>query len=437
MDAEAGTGTGGGGLLVAAVDMGYGHLRAAHALASAAGVPLARADRPPLATLAESRRWDRARRAYERLSQGSQHPLLGLALRPLLDGLTRIPALPDGEKRHRAPRILSAAGRWSLHRLGGSLAAHLRASGATLLTTFYAPAVVAAEAGLARVACVVTDTDIHRIWVPREPASASPLYCAPSETAVRRLLAYGVPGDRVRLTGFPLPPELLGGPGLAVLRDNLAARLARLDPCGAFRGDAGASVTAGLGHAVPLRGDRSPLVTFAVGGAGAQSALARAILPALAPALREGRLRLALVAGTRPLLAARFRRWVSEAGLDGAAGVSILAATSVEAYFAAFNALLAGTDVLWTKPSEMTFFAALGLPLVLAPPVGAHERANRAWALAHGAALDQPAPEEAGGWLEAQLRDGTLALAAWSGFERLPHRGTYRILEAAAELASR
>ena len=37
--------------------------------------------------------------------------------------------------------------------------------------------------------------------------------------------------------------------------------------------------------------------------------------------------------------------------------------------------------MLWTKPSEMTFYAALGIPLILAPPLGAHERYNRRWAL--------------------------------------------------------
>jgi len=37
-------------------------------------------------------------------------------------------------------------------------------------------------------------------------------------------------------------------------------------------------------------------------------------------------------------------------------------------------------------PSEMTFFAALGLPLILAPAVGVHERYNARWATEAGAA---------------------------------------------------
>ena len=59
------------------------------------------------------------------------------------------------------------------------------------------------------------------------------------------------------------------------------------------------------------------------------------------------------------------------------------------AYYARFNALLARTDVLWTKPSELTFYAALGLPLVCGAPVGVHERHNRRWVREAGAGVKQ------------------------------------------------
>ena len=51
-----------------------------------------------------------------------------------------------------------------------------------------------------------------------------------------------------------------------------------------------------------------------------------------------------------------------EAGLEHRLGngVDVFLAASLEEYFPRFNALLAETDVLWTKPSEMTFFSALG-----------------------------------------------------------------------------
>src|SRR4030095_9293640 len=97
--------------------------------------------------------------------------------------------------------------------------------------------------------------------------------------------------------------------------------------------------------------------------------------------------------------------------------------------YKSFNRLLAETDVLWTKPSEMTFYAALGLPLVLSPPVGVHERYNRRWAIENGAGLKQRHPDYAGYWIREWLAEGTLAAAAWFGFLRLPKFGLYHILE--------
>jgi UDP-N-acetylglucosamine:LPS N-acetylglucosamine transferase len=92
--------------------------------------------------------------------------------------------------------------------------------------------------------------------------------------------------------------------------------------------------------------------------------------------------------------------------------------------------LLAGADVLWTKPSELVFYAALGLPLVLSWPVGVHERYNRRWVEEHGAGLRQRDPGAVAEHVAEWLVDGTLAAAAWSGFTRLPNRGLYEILDA-------
>jgi hypothetical protein len=183
---------------------------------------------------------------------------------------------------------------------------------------------------------------------------------------------------------------------------------------------------------------RPPRLTFAVGGAGAQVGLIKAFLPSLRPLLLAGRLRLTLVAGRRPEVAARLREFLAAAGLrageraaeDGS--VEILSAPDVWSYFPAFNALLAETDILWSKPSEITFFAALGLPLVVAPPVGVHEACNQRWAEEWGAALPQGDPAHSGEWLAHWLEDGVLAACAWAGFRYLPNRGLY---EVAAEVA--
>jgi hypothetical protein len=226
----------------------------------------------------------------------------------------------------------------------------------------------------------------------------------------------------------------VGGRGLLALRRNLAARLVRLDPSGAFRRDYREELAHFLG---PLPGDeegRPPTLTFAVGGAGAQVELARQFLPSVRRAVEEGRLRLVLVAGVRAAVEARFREELQLAGMDGAvgAGVEILRADSMDEYLDRFDAVMAFTDALWTKPSELSFYAALGLPLIFTQPVGVHERYNRRWVRESGAGVVQRNPAAAWQWISDWLEDGTLAGAAWSGFTRLPKHGLYRILDEVA-----
>ena len=107
---------------------------------------------------------------------------------------------------------------------------------------------------------------------------------------------------------------------------------------------------------------------------------------------------------------------LAEAGLTEQLGhgIELLLEPTMEAYLASFNALMARTDVLWSKPSEISFFAALGLPLVLSAPVGAQEVANRAWVLEQGAGIDQRAVSAAAEWLLDLVEDGLLAASAWT-----------------------
>ncbi len=414
--------------------MGYGHLRAAHALAGALGTRVVDADGPPLAGPEERRLWAASRRLYEITSRTSQLPAVGPPMRWLLDAITAIPPFHPCRDLSAPDRATRGLGRWIDRGLGSGLAAELERTGAALLTTYFATA-VAADRHLPADApnplhCVATDSDLARIWVARDPGAGRLRYMAPTPRAARRLALYGVPPPRIETTGFPLPGELLGGPELGALTTHLARRLVRLDPAGAFLGARRREVEALLGP-LPATADRPLTVAYVVGGAGAQAGVARHLLRALGPWVRSGRLRLVLAAGLRVEVAAAFERWAAECGLGRhlGAGVEVLVAESLDAYFRRFNARLATVDVLWTKPSELTFFAALGLPLVLTPPVGMQERYNGRWAVEAGAALRQRDPRVAAGWLAEWLADGTLAAAAWNGFRRLPKRGLYRVLE--------
>lgn len=413
--------------------MGYGHLRAAQALADRLGTQVVHVDRLPVAGTEEQRLWHASRRFYEITSRASQLPVIGAPMRSLLDSLTSIPHLYPYRDLSAPSLQAISLDRLIRKGLGRGLVRLLQSTNVPLVTTFPAPAICADGCGCERVYCVVTDVDINRAWVPLHPERSRIVYLAPSRRAAKRLRAYGVAQDRIEMTGFPLPHELLGGEELTAARRNLAARLVRLDPKRAFRSQARDEIHAFLGVDLPADQEEvPPLATFSVGGAGAQAELARRLLRSLKPVIEEDRLRLCLVAGIRQEVADRFATWIREAGLEGHPGVSIHCERDFGTYYPSFNRLLAETDVLWTKPSEMTFYAALGLPLVLSPPVGVHESYNRRWAIENGAGLKQRHPDYAGYWIREWLAEGTLAAAAWFGFLRLPKFGLYHILERVA-----
>ena len=417
--------------VVAAIDMGYGHLRAAAPLADALAVPLQQIDRAPLGDDTDFRFWERTRKLYEPLTRLSQLRFIGAPVQALLEAVTAIPSpwpVRDLSGPTQGTKWMLSAARDGV---GRALATRLRDLGAPLLTTFYAAAILAEQHGAEKLHCVITDTDVNRVWAPPEPRQSRISYFAPSERARRRMESYGVPRERIRVTGFPLPHELVGGRSMAALKQNLARRLVRLDPLGRFREAHGVEIERKLGALPREEEGRAPLLTFAVGGAGAQTPLAEALVGGVRRQIEEGRLRLALVAGRRAEVAEKLRQAVRDNALEGK--VEVLEDPDVFNYLRRFNQLLAGTDMLWSKPSEMTFFAALGLPLICAPPVGVHESWNQRWATDNGAALPQHDPATAADWLQEWLEDGTLASAAWGGFNFLPKLGLYEILAALGE----
>src|SRR5262245_35503966 len=79
--------------VVASVEMGYGHLRAAQALARELGTEVLHVDRPPVVAADELRLWRASRRFYEITSRASQLPVVGAPLRAVLDSMTSIPHL--------------------------------------------------------------------------------------------------------------------------------------------------------------------------------------------------------------------------------------------------------------------------------------------------------------------------------------------------------
>ena len=108
-------------------------------------------------------------------------------------------------------------------------------------------------------------------------------------------------------------------------------------------------------------------------------------------------------------------------------GANVLYEPERVKYFAKFNELMRRTDVLWTKPSELSFYVALGIPIIMSEPLGSQEKFNRKWLINLGAGLDQEKVKYADEWLIDWIESGWLAEAAMQGFLEAPKYGTYNI----------
>ena len=176
---------------------------------------------------------------------------------------------------------------------------------------------------------------------------------------------------------------------------------------------------------------RKLTVTFAVGGAGAQRNLARDILVSLRERLNKEEMNLNLVAGSRADVYSYFKKMIIDARLVKQFGknLNIIYAKHKNDYFKDFNEALRTTDVLWTKPSEMVFYSALGLPIIMAPSVGSQEDYNRTWLKTVSAGISQQDPKYTSEWLFDWVKSGWLAEAAMSGFLDARQFGVRNIID--------
>lgn len=407
---------------VVTADMGYGHQRAAYPFRDIARERIITANSDAIVSPAEKKMWRQFQGFYETVSRLGKIPFIGPLLWHAYDSFQSIsPFYPfrDLSKPSFGSMRLQRMIRRGFARSAPAYAKHLPGP---FLTTFFAVALAADHLGLPDISCVVTDSDINRIWVAEKPARSRINYYAPTARAHKRLLLYGVPPERVFFTGFPLPEE-----NVVPVRDDLARRIGVLDPSGRFRSKYRQLVASELGPVPPA--DRPLTIVFAVGGAGAQAEMARDILLSLRPALQDGRIAIHLVAGTRLEVNCYFLETLRDIGLAEQLdrSVHVLSSLSKRDYFEKFNRAIRDADVLWTKPSELSFYCALGLPVVISPPIGSHEECNSDWLIKTGAGLQQEDPKAVADWIFDWRDRGLLAHAAFQGFYHAPRHGTENI----------
>jgi len=412
---------------VVAADMGYGHQRAVYPLKDIAEEGIINVGSSGAVSKTEQKLWKRLLNAYEFFSRAKGIPIIGPPLFSMLDALMHIPSFYPLRNLSNTTFQVNLLESLIEKGLGKGMLEKISTKNLPLVTSFYASAIAADKKGFNKIYCIICDADINRVWVAKNPWESRIEYFAPCGKAAQRLKAYGVPEERIHLTGFPLPTELLGDENLSVLKKNLAQRLFYLDPNRKFWARHGRNVEYFLGKDnCTFLNERKLTITYAVGGAGAQKEIGGSLAKSLKHKLRDGEVTLILVAGIRKDVSEYFESIKEEIDLDGTS-IKIIFSESLHQYFDLFNNALHETDILWTKPSELSFYSALGIPIVLSPIIGSQEKFNRKWLREIQAAMKQENPDYTDQWLYDLLNRGTLAESAWDGFLKVRKLGTFKI----------
>jgi len=415
---------------IVTVNMGYGHQRTSYPLKhlSPDGKIFIANDYPGIPAR-DRKIWESQRKAYEFVSAFKRVPIIGQLAFYILDRFQRILSFYPRRDLSRPSFQLKQSYYLIKKDWGKHLIEALQSKEKPLpfISTFFVPAFMADHFNYpGDIFCVVCDADISRAWAPLIPQKSKIKYFAPNERTAERLKLYGVKSENIFLTGYPLPLENIGTKKMEKLKEDLGYRLFNLDPQKRFFRYYEPLIKKHLGS-LPEKPNHPLTIMFAVGGAGAQKEIGVKIVKTLAKEtggkFKNERVKIILVAGIKKEIKEFFESRAR--GLNA----EVIFGENIEDYFEKFNQALRKTDILWTKPSELSFYSAFGLPIIIAPPIGSQEEFNRRWLLKSGFGLSQEDPSHLHQWLFDWLNQGYLAEAAMQGFVEGEKLGTIKIKE--------
>jgi hypothetical protein len=414
------------------VNMGYGHQRTAFALRDLAfGGKNINANDYENILKADRNTWEATRKGYEAVSSFKRFPLIGNFVFSIMDYFQRI--LSFYPKRNLSSPNFQLKQNFNLIKKGWGrdLIEKLKSQSPKLsfISTFFTPAFAAEYFNYpGEIFCVVCDADISRAWAPLDPSKSRIKYFAPTERVVERLKLYGVKPANIFFTGYPLPEENIGGQDMEILKEDLKFRLLNLDPQKKYFFKYEGLIKEKLGD-LPEKSDHPLTLMFAVGGAGAQKEIPIKILKKLSGRIKNREIKIILVAGIKEKIKNGFIENVHNLKLEEFLnkGIDIIFEKKIEDYFEKFNQALRKTDILWTKPSELSFYSALGLPIIIAPTIGSQEDFNKRWLLKSGFGISQGNPDYLEDWLFDWISRGYLAEAAMQAFVKGEQLGVSKI----------
>jgi len=419
---------------VISVSMGYGHQRTVFPLRHlAVGGKIIPANGYQGIPQKDKKIWKGAKTFYEFVSNFKRVPFIGEGTFFIFDQFQKI--LSFYPKRDLSKPNLQLKQTFALIRRGWGkdLIKKLKTKNQRLkknpplITSFFIPAFMAEFFKYpGEVFCIICDADISRTWASLNPKESKIKYFAPTERVAERLKLYGVRKENVFLTGYPLPKENIGSENLETLKKDFSSRLLNLDPQKKYQNYYQPLIKKYLGK-LPEKSDHPLTLMFAVGGAGAQKEIGVKILRSLRKEIKKGKIKIILVAGIRKKVKDYFEKNIKKLKLEKNKNIKILFENNIENYFKSFNKALRKTDILWTKPSELCFYCALGLPIIIAPPIGSQEIFNQEWLLRLGGGFLQENPDYTNQWLFDFLERGYFAEAAFQGFLEAEKLGTFNI----------
>ena len=406
--------------------MGYGHQRAAYPLLGLSGGESITINDYKGIPEWEREYWINNLSSYEKISRFKKVPILGSLVFSVMDYFQKVPALYPYRDLSKSTFQQKYFLKFIKKGLGKKLIEELNENKLPYVTTFFVAAYIAEYHDYqGDIYCIICDTDVSRAWAPIDPKNSRIKFLVPSENVKKKLLMYGVKEKNIFISGFPLPTENIGINKEIILTD-LTNRISKLDPKGVYQ-----EKYQSLIKDIEIKNqaeDNNPIeITFAVGGAGAQKEIGILILNKLASFIKDKKIKLNLVAGNRQDVKNYFTESIKELNLAEEKGINVIFAPEKVDYFRIFNKCLRNTDILWTKPSELSFYCALGLPIIISTPVGSQEDANNEWLIGIGAGIDSLDPEYVNEWLPDLLNSGRLARAAVDGFLNAEQMGTYNI----------
>ncbi len=382
--------------------MGFGHLRAAHNISSYGRSPVLRVDMPPYTNRVDNFLWKGSQTIHTHASRDKEG-----SDRLLYDWFESLMKLPEnGTPQSLAPSKFIS----TMRKLGAGekLFSIVKEKSPALLHTFYLPAMLLAYRDYrGENYLILCDTDFHRVWVPLEPRKYELKYCVPIASSADRLVSYGVDWKKIFVTGFPLPAAITGGRDLRVLERGFNARKTRLES----------------NSNMPLT------IMFPFSGAGAYSNVLADLVSSIILDLKEGGLRLIVSCGNNEHALQKAENIFVNYGLEDLENAEIMFDEDIFRSFDEFNEALKLADVIITKPSEMVFYAALGIPLIFLPPIGAHEERNRDYLFENGCAVNMVPPPDFPRWIYRSRMNGLLMEMAENGFTKLPKTGSVVIDE--------